>query len=120
MVFYRYVVSIYLDDILTFSVSFEDHIKHLEQILTRLRDYNFILQPSKCSFCRPTFKILGFVASKDGLSPNPKKVKAIKDYPLLRTPKEGEQILRHDIMAQKIYTKAFSINYKSLKSSSTG
>ena len=83
----------YLDDILTFSASFEDHIKHFEQILTRLRDHNLILQPSKCSFCRPTFEILRFVATKDGLSPNPKKVKAIKDYPLPRTPKEVSRFL---------------------------
>ena len=83
----------YLNDILTFSTSFEDHIKHLEQILTRLRDHNLILQPSKCFFCRPTFEILGFVTSKDRLSPNPKKVKAIKDYPLPRTPKEVSRFL---------------------------
>ena len=58
-----------------------------------MKDHNFILQPSKCSFCKPTFKILGFVTSKNGLSSNFKKVKAIKNYPLPRTLKEVSRFL---------------------------
>ena len=84
---------VYLNDILAFSSTFEDHLFHLKQILTRLREHNLILQPSKCTFCRPTFKILGFVASKDGLSPNSTKVKAIHNYPLPKTPKEVNRFL---------------------------
>ena len=110
----------YLDDILTFSTSFEDHIKHLEQILTRLRDHNLILQPSKCSFCRPTFEILGFVASKDGLSPNPKKVKAIKDYPLPRTPKEVSRFLGMTSWLRRFIPRLSALTHKSSKSSPTG
>ena len=62
----------------------------MRDILGRLKEHNLILQPLKCSFCKPTFEILGFVATKDGFSPNPKKVKAIQNYPLPKSPKEVE------------------------------
>ena len=80
----------YVDDIICFSNSFEKHLEDLRDILGRLKEHNLILQPLKCSFCKPTFEILGFVATKDGLSPNPKKVKAIQNYPLPKSPKEVE------------------------------
>lgn len=41
---------IYLDDILVFSETFDDHLTHLEQIFSRLRQVNLKLKPSKCDF----------------------------------------------------------------------
>ena len=80
----------YVNNIICFSNSFEKHLKDLRDILERLKEHNLILQPLKCSFCKPTFEILGFVATKDGLSPNPKKVETIQNYSLLKSPKEVE------------------------------
>ena len=86
---WRYCFA-YVDDIICFSNSFEKHLEDLRDILERLKEHNLILQPLKCSFCKPTFEILDFVATKDGLSPNPKKVKAIQNYSLPKSPKEVE------------------------------
>jgi hypothetical protein len=83
----------YIDDVVIYSENFEDHMVNIEQILERLRENHLVLQPAKCAFCRPTFEILGFVATKDGLKPNPKKVEAIKDFPYPRSPKEVERFL---------------------------
>ena len=66
---------------------------HIDQILKQLQENNLMLQPQKCSFCKLTFEILGFVATKDRLKPNPKKIQAIKNYSLLKTPKEVERFL---------------------------
>jgi hypothetical protein len=80
----------YIDDILCFSDSFEKHLEDLDKIMTRLEQHNLVIQPAKCTFCRPTFEILGFVATRDGLKPNPKKVEAILNYPYPASRKETE------------------------------
>ena len=83
----------YIDDIICFSNAFDNHLEHLKMIFTRLREHDLLLQPAKCCFCSPTFEILGFIASKDGLKPNPKKVEAIKAYPPPRSPSEVSTFL---------------------------
>ena len=83
----------YIDDILCYSNTFKDHLHDLEKILQRLQDNNLLIQPQKCAFCQPTFSILGFIASKDGLQPDPKKVQAIQNYPYPTTTKETESFL---------------------------
>jgi hypothetical protein len=80
----------YIDDILCFSDTFAEHITNLDKILDRLQQHNLLIQPTKCKFCRPTFEILGFISTKDGLKPNPNKVKAIKNYPYPGSRKEAE------------------------------
>ena len=83
----------YIDDILCYSSMFEQHLADLTKIFQRLKDNDLMLQPAKCSFCKPNFEILGFIATKDGLKPNLKKVEAIQNYPLPTTPKEVERFL---------------------------
>ncbi len=84
---------VYIDDIVVFSRSFDEHLEHLEQIFIRLKDHFLLLQPQKCQLCKPSFEILGFIASRDGLRANPKKVKAIIDYPFPTTKSEVETFL---------------------------
>ena len=79
--------------IICFSNSFEDYLDHIDQILKWLQENNLMLQPQKCSFCKLTFEILEFIATKDGLKPNLKKIQAIKNYPLLKTSKEVGRFL---------------------------
>lgn len=54
---------VYVDDILVFSHSFEDHISHLEQVFSRLRDAYLKLNPEKCDFVKDKIKYLGFIIS---------------------------------------------------------
>ena len=83
----------YINDILCYSSTFEQHLADLTKIFQRLRDNDLMLQPAKCLFCKLNFEILGFITTKDGLKPNPKKVEAIQNYPLPTTPKEVERFL---------------------------
>ena len=83
----------YIDDIVCFSRTFEQHLEDVESIFKRLEDNGLKLQPPKCSFLRPSFEILGYVATPDGLKPNPDKVKAMKEFPVLRTRKETQGFL---------------------------
>ena len=71
----------YLDDILIFSPSFEEHLAHLNTIFERLRQYSLKLKLKKCSFLRNETNYLGFVIDKDGIKPDQKKVEAIRGLP---------------------------------------
>jgi transposase InsO family protein len=83
----------YIDDIICYSTSFEQHLDDLRSIFTKLSDNDLQLQPKKCAFCRPSFEILGFITTPDGLKPNPKKVEAIQNFPEPKSPKEVDRFL---------------------------
>ena len=72
---------IYLDDILVFSQTFEEHLQHLHQVFSRLRQAGLRLKPKKCAFVRPKVSYLGHVVSHEGIAVDPAKVKAVQDFP---------------------------------------
>ena len=71
----------YLDDVLIFSKNPEEHLRHIETIFERIRQHGLKLKLKKCAFCKEETEYLGFVISKDGVKPDPKKVEAIRDLP---------------------------------------
>lgn len=77
-------VIVYLDDILIYSRSKEEHYEHLRKVLAVLRDYGFYCKRSKCEFGRTSLPYLGFVVSSKGVQTDPKKVQAITDWPPLQ------------------------------------
>jgi hypothetical protein len=74
-------VIAYLDDILIFSKTPEEHVVHVKKVLQKLREKDIPLKLSKCEFHKDSVSFLGYIVSKDGLAPDPKKVKAIKEWP---------------------------------------
>ena len=75
------ICLIYLDDILVYSRTFEDHLCHLRQVFDRLRHANLKLKPSKCKFACPQVKYLGHVVSPEGIAPDDDKISAVRDFP---------------------------------------
>ena len=75
----------YLDDILVFSKTPEEHLQHLERILSTLQTHKLYAKLSKCHFALSSVKFLGHVISAEGISPDPDKVKVVQDWP---TPKD--------------------------------
>ena len=76
------IALIYLDDVLVYSRTFEDHIKHLRLVFDRFREANLKLKPKKCHFGQNKVKYLGHVITKDGIRPDPEKISAIREYPV--------------------------------------
>ena len=84
---------VYLDDIIVFSKSIDDHIKHLATVFKLLAENGLKLKLKKCEFCKDKIDYLGHIVSRDGVMPNPKKIQAIVNYPEPRNPKELSSFL---------------------------
>ena len=75
-------VGVYIDDVLVFSETLEEHLQHLKLVLERLKKARLKLKPSKCHFLRESVGYLGHVITPHGLKPNPKQVKAVVEFPV--------------------------------------
>jgi hypothetical protein len=73
-------VVVFIDDILIYSKTPEDHVKHLHVILQRLRDHHLYAKFSKCEFWLDTVKFLGHTISGNGISVDPSKVQEVMDW----------------------------------------
>lgn len=70
----------YLDDILIFSKTREEHTKHLSLVLERLRKAQLFVKASKCSFYKLQVEFLGFIVGQNGISMDPERVRAIQEW----------------------------------------
>ncbi|CAB0044246.1 unnamed protein product [Trichogramma brassicae] len=70
----------YIDDIFVASSSHEEHLAHLRQLFTTLREANLKLNEQKCTFGRREVLYLGFQVTPDGFSPPDAKIQAIEKY----------------------------------------
>ncbi|CAL2277905.1 unnamed protein product [Prunus armeniaca] len=74
-------VIVYLDDILVFSPTWEEHLIHVEKVLETLRQYQLRLNMKKCEFGKSYLVYLGFIVGDEELKVDPFKVQAITDWP---------------------------------------
>ena len=74
-------VIFYLDDILIFNKTKEEHIECIRQVLQRLKEEKLLINLKKCSFMQEEIVYLGFMISTDGLKIDLEKVKAILEWP---------------------------------------
>ncbi|UYV76605.1 hypothetical protein LAZ67_14001434 [Cordylochernes scorpioides] len=72
----------YIDVVLIASDSENQHVSHLQQLFGRLRDYGLTINETKCTFGQPSVKLLGFIITNAGISPDPQRVQAIKGIPI--------------------------------------
>lgn len=84
---------IYLDDIIIFSSTLEEHISKLTTVFQTLRKANLKIQLDKSEFFRKEVLYLGHTITKEGLKPNEDKVISVLRYPLPRTQKEIKSFL---------------------------
>ncbi|XP_073033916.1 uncharacterized protein [Primulina eburnea] len=76
----RFIV-VFIDDILVYSPSKEDHEEHLRLTLQTLREKELYAKFKKCEFWLSSVSFLGHVISEAGVSVDPKKVESILDWP---------------------------------------
>lgn len=100
----------YRDDIIIFSVTFEEHLEHTRKVLRRLREHGVKLKPRKCELLNRKVKFLGRVVSEEGYTLGPSSIKsvlALKDSP----PKTVNEVrkLMGFLNYYRRYVKNFSI-----------
>ena len=83
----------YLDDIIIFSLTEEEHLQHLEEIFVRLRKFGLKMKHEKWSFFKKHIQYLGHLVSEKGFEPLPEKLESIRKMPAPRTAKEVKQFL---------------------------
>lgn len=84
---------VYLDDVLVFGRTFDEHQERLHRVVHRLFDAGLLLKAKKCMFGARSTTFLGHVVSSEGIGPDPKKVEKIKNFPIPRNPKELRSFL---------------------------
>ena len=72
---------VYLDNIIVYSLSVEQHHKDLEAVFATLAQHKLLAKPSKCQFFCKQLPFLGHIVSKDGIKPDNQKIQAICKMP---------------------------------------
>ena len=83
----------FIDDIVVFADSIEEHEDKMKLIMERLKEANLQLNIDKCEFLRDKVCYLGHMLSKNGISPDPRKLEAVKDFPRPKGVKNVRQFL---------------------------
>lgn len=86
-------VSAYLDDILIFSNTMAEHIRHLRQVVDELREHKLYANVSKWKFAQKSEDFLGYVVSANGFEMKRVKVEAIKKWPKPKTKRHIQSFL---------------------------
>ena len=89
----RHFALAFVDDIIVFSETFEDHIKHLDAVFDRLRKANLRLKIAKCEFMKKELNYLGHIISDEGISGDPQKVSAVQNMEPPKTVREVRSFL---------------------------
>ena len=83
----------YIDDIIIFSPDEETHLKHLREVLSRLRKAGLYAKLEKCLFFVTTIDFLGYRISTSGIGMDPNKVSAITEWPVPSNTKDVQSFI---------------------------
>ncbi len=86
-------VIVYIDDILIYSNTREEHIHHVRSVLKRLMRYQLYAKAEKCEFHQTSISFLGYIISQEGVAMDERKVKAVLEWPKPQTVKELQRFL---------------------------
>lgn len=78
----RKSVLVFVDDILIYNKTIEEHNQHLKAVSSLLQDNQQLLKKSKCSFAQTRLEYLGHIISAQGVATDPSKVKAVQEWPI--------------------------------------
>jgi len=84
------VCAVYFDDTIIFSSNFEEHVRHIDLVLGRLKEAGLTIHPKKVQLCCQRLKFLAHIIEPGRCRPNPEKVEALRKFP---TPPNSKQIM---------------------------
>lgn len=86
-------VLAFLDDLIIFSETLEEHEARLMKVLGRLKAFGLKLSPEKCSFFQTSVKYLGHIVSRNGVETDPEKISSLKTWPVPQNLRELRSFL---------------------------
>ena len=86
-------VFIYIDDIFIYSATLKDHHQHIREVLSLLRKHSFYASKDKSEFLPQELHILGHIITQKGISPEPKKITGVQDFPRPRNRKQLQSFI---------------------------
>jgi len=86
-------VWVYIDDILIFSDTEEDHLKHIAAICNKLKEAQFYASRKKSEFFAPRIEVLGHIIDDEGLKPDPEKIAKIEAWTTPTTKRQLQECL---------------------------
>ena len=84
---------VYIDDVVIYSPTFEQHVKDLEKVFEALKAANLTLKASKCQFCRQEMRYLGHIITQNGIKPDPELIKSVIEFPEPKRVKDVQSFL---------------------------
>lgn len=87
------ICFVYMDDIVIFSKSLQEHVHHIKLIFDKLRQFNLKIQLDKSEFLCRNVAFLGHVITPTGIKPNPLKIEAVVKFPIPKNVKEIKSFL---------------------------
>ena len=110
-------VTVYIDDILITGETEDEHLKNLDDVLTRLEGKGLRLKREKCAFMLPKIEYLGHTISADGLHPSKDKVRAIVDAPVPHNVSQLRSFLGDGELLREVLTPVIKFARSSLQAS---
>ena len=77
----RKFVLVFVDDILVYSRTLQNHVQHLDTVFTTLSEHQLFVKRSKCSFAQQSMEYLGHIISAQGVATDPAKTAAMVQWP---------------------------------------
>ena len=99
----------YVDDVIIFSRNFEEHLKHIDEILNRIKNAGLKLSPNKCKFAQQKLHYLGHILSRNGIETDERKVEKIQN---LVPPKDQKGV--KSLLGLTNYYKKFILGYSKI------
>lgn len=87
------ICLVYLDDLIIFSMTYEEHLERLGKVFQRLRKCGLKLSPKKCQFFMNRVAYVGHIVTPDGIEADPRKTEKVRDWPTRAGPDELRQFL---------------------------
>ncbi len=84
---------VYIDDIIVFATSFDEHIRRVDEVLGRIATAGLKLKPEKCHMLQTEVVFLGHVVSREGVRPDPSNIAKIVQWPVPQNAKQVKQFV---------------------------